>query len=127
MDADATLTEPITQTVIVTNAATATARARVSGTVNVEDGVFVALATVSGTVHVAAGSMAVFADQMSGTLHLASGGSARILPGASALGTMHIDGHLLDEGERGCRCVAPGRSRTVAGSARQTSSARRAR
>lgn len=100
---DTTLTEKVTRTLIITNGATVTALAPISSTVRVESGVLDARSKVSGTVTVGAAGQASFAARMTGTLQVQAGGSAHIRATASALGTMHIDGYLLNEGERGAQ------------------------
>jgi hypothetical protein len=97
---DTVLTRRITETVHVSNGAHVVLTGPATGTVNVVSGELTAN-EVTGTVHVGRGSKATFEWCMSGTLHVDQGGTAVIGPRATALGTMHIDGTLINEGTRG--------------------------
>lgn len=101
VDADAVIDHRVTNTMIVQSGAHLVTQSKVSGTVQVEDGAWEAQAAVSGTVAVGPHGRATFFHRMSGTLSVAAGGVARIAPGAVALGTMQVDGELVNEGTRG--------------------------
>jgi len=97
-----TLAGDVSNTLIVRPGVTLTTTGAISGTVNVERGATLkATGPISGTVHVASGAEADFHGRMSGTLHVTTGGTAHLTPGSVALGSMHIDGLLINEGTRG--------------------------
>lgn len=105
---DVVLSEPITRTLVISDGATVVARAPISGSVQITAGQLIAETSISGTVTVRSGSSASFAASMSGTLNVAVGGRAHIRPGATALGSMRIDGSLLNEGVRGVQLHGSG-------------------
>lgn len=99
---DTELRGMVTNTVIVRGPATATVLGSLNGTVSVEAGAtLIAHGSVSGTLNVASGGTAIFHTATHGTLHVSAGAVAHLLPGASALGTMRIEGILINEGVRG--------------------------
>lgn len=106
--ADTVLTDPVSRTMVINGGVTVVARAPISGSVQIESGQLIAEADVSGTVTVGSGSSASFAASMSGTLRVAVGGRAHLRTSAVALGTMRIDGALLNEGVRGVQLSGSG-------------------
>lgn len=97
-----TLERDVRSTLIVRSGVQLTTSGDISGTVQVQRGASLsAIGHVSGTVHVASGAQAEFHSRMDGTLHVDSGGVATLLPGSVALGSMSIDGLLINEGTRG--------------------------
>ncbi len=96
------LREKISNSLVVKEGATATTWAGVRGTITVEGGgVLDARGPVNGTVSVQAGGIATFYSRVSGTLQVSPGGRAKLTSNAVAVGTMHIEGDLLNEGTRG--------------------------
>jgi hypothetical protein len=94
--------DSISNTLVIHPGITATTFANVSGTVRVMAGAaFDARGAVSGTVTVDAGAVATFHSVANGSIHVSDQGLAHLLPGAIALGTMRIDGRLINEGVRG--------------------------
>jgi hypothetical protein len=109
--------EPITNTVVIKPGVHVTAFAPVSGTVNVGAGASLdAHDRVGGTVHVAAGASAVFRGSVGGTLDVGQGGHATLTTTAVALGTMHIEGELTNEGVRGVQVHGRGTVSDMPGS-----------
>jgi len=96
---------------------TVTTNGRVSGTVNVKSGAILdARADVGGTVHIAAGGRAAFHASMGGTLHMEHGGVAALGPSAVALGTIRVEGELIDHGTRGVQVSGGGIIQDLEGS-----------
>ncbi|MDN5721137.1 hypothetical protein [Corynebacterium sp.] len=106
---DAVIDHPINNTVIIQAGAHLVTRSAVSGTVRIEDGEWEAQADVNGTVDVGPRGRATFFQRVGGTLRVAVGGVAQIAPGAVALGTMRVDGELVNEGTRGVSVHGQGR------------------
>lgn len=101
--------DDVRNTLVVESGVVATTTGRISGTVALRQGAtLVARGPVSGTVHVEPDSTATFFDRASGTLNVEPGGTVRIMPGAVALGTMHIEGTLVNEGTRGVQVTGGG-------------------
>lgn len=97
-----TLERDVRNTLIVRPGVQLTITGRVLGTVQVQSGASLnAVGSVSGTVHVEAGARAEFHSRLGGTLHVDRGGVATLSPGAVALGSLSIDGLLINEGTRG--------------------------
>lgn len=103
------LSEPITVTVVIKTGAHVVSRAKLSGSVTVESGASLdAKGHVTGTVHVAAHGEATFHQKASGTLNVSQGGRVRLTETSIALGTMRIDGVLVNEGVRGVQVHGTG-------------------
>lgn len=97
-----TLGGDVRSTLIVRSGVQLTTTGDITGTVQIQRGASLsAIGHVAGTVHVASGAQAEFHSRMAGTLHVDSGGVAVLLPGSVALGTLRIDGLLINEGTRG--------------------------
>ncbi|NVC25162.1 hypothetical protein E7Z53_17200 [Kocuria salina] len=103
------LSEPITVTVVIKAGAHVVSLAELTGSVNVESGASLdAKGHVMGTVNVAAHGEATFHQQASGTLNISQGGRVRLAETCVALGTMNIDGELVNEGVRGVQVHGTG-------------------
>jgi hypothetical protein len=106
---DTDLRESVTNTVIVRGPATATAYAPLSGTVTVESGAtLITHGAVNGTVNVSNEGTVIFHGPANGTLHIGAGGLVHIQRGASAIGTMQIEGVLINDGVRGANIRGDG-------------------
>lgn len=67
-----------------------------------------AFGDVHGTVHVAANTRATFHRRMGGTLNVGRDGVATLASSAIALGTMNIEGALINHGTRGVQVHGAG-------------------
>lgn len=109
--------QDVGRTLVIESGAMVTTNGRVSGTINVKRGATLdARGNVGGTVHVAAGGRAAFHASMGGTLHIELGGAAAIGPTAVALGTMHVEGELINHGTRGVQVSGGGVIQDLEGS-----------
>jgi hypothetical protein len=103
------LHEDVKQTLVIKTGVTLTVHGSVSGTVEVQPGATLkAQGDVSGTVHVATDAEATLLGRVSGTLKVSRGGVATLAPSAVALGTMSIDGTLINHGTRGVQVHGAG-------------------
>ena len=103
------LHEPVTRTLIIQPGVTLNVTAKISGTVDIGDGSTLnAQSGVGGTVHVRPGGQVTFHERMGGTLHIARGATATIEPNATALGTINVDGTLINFGTRGVQVHGTG-------------------
>lgn len=103
------LHDDVERTLVLMPGVTLTVHGRVNGTVEVRGGAtFNAQSDVNGTVHVASNGQATFHRRMDGTLNVDRGGSAALGPSAVALGTMNIEGTLVNHGTRGVQIRGEG-------------------
>lgn len=106
---DTEFTEPISNTMIILPGVKAITTGPVSGTVQLmESASLDARGPVTGTVSVADAAHLTVHERAGGTLHIAAGGVAHLLPGSVALGTMRVDGTLINEGTRGVQISGSG-------------------
>lgn len=103
------LYEDVNTTLVIRSGVSLTLYGRVSGTVHVEQAATVeARGDVSGTVHIESTAEATFHQAMAGTLHVEPGGMATLARSAVALGTLHVDGTLVNYGTRGTQILGSG-------------------
>lgn len=103
------LREDVSRTLVIEPGVTLTAHGRLSGTVSVRAGASLdARNDVSGTVNVGANAEATFHRAASGTLNVSRGGIVTVTRSAVALGTMHVDGTLINYGTRGVKVLGAG-------------------
>jgi hypothetical protein len=96
------LREDVSRTLVIEPGIILTAHGRLSGSVSVRVGATLdARNDVSGTVNVRANADATFHRAASGTLNISRGGVVTLTKSAVALGTMHVDGTLINYGTRG--------------------------
>ncbi len=94
--------DAVNNTLVIESGVSVTTHGVVNGTVSVRRGARLdAVNKVNGTVHVESGAEATFKHSMGGTLHVERGGTATLEASAVALGTMHIEGMLINHGTRG--------------------------
>jgi hypothetical protein len=106
---DCIIDVPVDNTLVIEPGVNAIARAPISGTVEVQqDSVLDARSDVSGTVHLSRGARAVFHGRANGTINIEAGAVMRLLPKATALGTLIVDGTLINEGTRGVNVSGSG-------------------
>lgn len=73
----------------------------VNGTIRIEGGARAEIrGDVGGTVHISRGAEATFYGRMGGTVHVEKGGTATFTSGVVALGTMRVEGVLVNYGTR---------------------------
>lgn len=96
------LREDVKHTLVIRPGVSLTVHGRVKGTVHVEGGARLdARGDVNGTVHVGPNAEATFHRKMGGTLHIERSGTATLAASAVALGTLHVEGKLVNYGTRG--------------------------
>lgn len=101
--------QDVSRTLVIESGATVTTIGRVSGTIKVKSGAILdARGDVGGTVQIAAGGRAAFHASVGGTLHIEHGGVAAIGRTAVALGTMYVEGELINHGTRGFQVSGTG-------------------
>lgn len=106
---DCELQDPVTNTLTIQAGVSVIARGNINGTVNVMQGASLeAYGDVNGTVSAESDTKITFHGRANGTIHLAAGGVARLLRGAAALGTLRIEGTLINEGTRGTNVFGTG-------------------
>lgn len=99
---DTEIHDRISNTLVIRPGVKVTTFAPVSGTVRVMSGSTLdARGTVSGTVGLDDGARATFHGKASGTINVDRGAIAQLMPGAVALGILHVEGTLINEGTRG--------------------------
>lgn len=104
-----TLNGDVRNTLIVRPGIELVATGDINGTVHIQRGAaLTATGDVTGTVHVASGARADFHSRLDGTLQVDSGGVATLMTGAVALGSMNIDGLLINHGARGVQVHGQG-------------------
>lgn len=109
IDESCELQETIKQTVVLRNGAEVVVHGVVKGTVQVQRGSRVEfMNAVNGTVNVETGASASFFYRLGGTLNVYAGGSAFLSSSAVALGSMCIEGTLINEGVRGVNVSGSG-------------------
>lgn len=114
---DATVEDELSNVVIVRNGAELIARARITGSVVVErGGRLLAFEDVTGTVSLQEGSEAEFHAGLGGALHVSRRATALLKPDAVALGSLNVDGTLVNEGTRGRTVNGDGRVDDLPGS-----------
>jgi hypothetical protein len=105
-----TLDEDITNTVVIEPGVALITTGRISGTVNVLGGASLeAKNNVGGTVHIEPGGRATFHAGVGGTLVVDRSAVAVLTRSAVALGSLNIQGELVNEGTRGVQ-VTGGRN-----------------
>lgn len=103
------LHEDVERTLVIRAGVTLGAHGRVNGTVEMQSGATLnAQSDVNGTVNVASNAEATFHRRMGGALNVARDGVAILAPSAIALGTMNIDGTLINHGTRGVQVHGAG-------------------
>lgn len=111
------LYENVDRTLVIENEATVTSHGRINGTVQLTPGTaFESRGTINGTVNVQRDATATFHARYNGTLNVDRGGVARLAPTAVALGTMDIEGTLINEGVRGVQVFGSGTVEDLPGS-----------
>jgi hypothetical protein len=103
------LWEDLSCTLVIGPGVALTTHGRISGTVEVGEGSTLdARNDLSGTLSVAANGVATIHRQASGTLHVGTGATVTLAESAVAIGTMHIDGRLINYGTRGVNVSGTG-------------------
>lgn len=88
-----------------------------NGTVHVgEEAEWIAAGDVNGAVEIASGATAVFQRRATGTISILRGASATFGPDCVALGMIHVEGALINEGTRGVNVHGPGTVSDLPGS-----------
>jgi hypothetical protein len=106
---DTEIREPISNTLVLRPGVVVTAFAAISGTVRLMPGATLeARGDVSGTVNVERDARAVFHGRAGGTIKIDLGAEVHLLPRAVALGVIHVEGTLVNEGTRGVNLSGPG-------------------
>lgn len=106
---DCELRAPVTSTLTIQAGVSVVALGNINGSVNVLQGASLeAYGDVNGTVSADSDARITFHGRATGTIHLASGGLAHFSKGAVALGTMRIEGTLINEGTRGINVSGAG-------------------
>lgn len=107
---DSEIHHPINNTIVIRPGVTATMFASVSGTVRVMAGSTLdARGPVSGTVSAEAGARVTLRSAANGTINVDSGAIVHLMPGAVALGVLHVEGTLINEGTRGVNVSGGGK------------------
>ncbi|TDE08203.1 hypothetical protein [Jiangella asiatica] len=103
------LHEEVHRTLVIASGVELAVHGVISGTVNVQSGaVLDARNDVYGTVNVEPDAQMRVHKHANDTLNVQRGGTITILPSAVALGTIHVEGTLINEGTRGTQVHGAG-------------------
>lgn len=115
---DSEISHPISNTLVIRPGVTVTTLATVSGTVHAMPGSTLdARGAVTGTVSAEAGARVIVHKAASGTINVESGAVVHLMPGAVALGVLHVEGTFINEGTRGANVSGGGEIEDREGSA----------